>query len=82
MVNAKSSSEGTYGIFLKRKYFNFNIYSRGNLTSYGPGGAFKGNLYESDPLKDFWGSDNGTTWEKITTQTTDKKYLETRERTE
>ena len=77
MVNAKSSSEGTYGIFLKRKYFNFNIYSRGILTSYGPGGAFKGNLYESDPLKDFWGSDNGSTWEKITTQTTDKKYLTT-----
>lgn len=80
MVNAKSSSENFYGIFNKGRIFH--IYSGGNLTSYSPGGAFKGNLYESEPHKDFWGSDNGSTWEKITTQTTDKKYLETRERTE
>lgn len=74
-VNAKSSYEVAYGIYYGGQ--NFKIYSGGNLTSYGPGGAFKGDLYESDPLKDFWGSDNGTSWEVITTKTTDKRYLTT-----
>ena len=80
MVNAKSSSEGAYGIYFKGKDFNdFNIYSGGNLTSYGPGGAFKGNFYgeEGSNYKVFWGSDNGTSWEEITTNTTDKRYLTT-----
>ena len=76
-VNAKSSSEGANGIYCKGRIFN--IYSGGNLTSYGPGGAFIGDLFVDDDnkYKDFWGSDNGTSWEEITTKTTDKRYLTT-----